>query len=179
MKEKYSIKNNFTALKEGDRKVFEEIYETYYEKLCQFLLNYTNDKSKIEDIVQNTFIKLWDKRQEIYITTSFKSYLYRSAYNGMMDTYRRKKKKDNLLSDYYFTALMRAENQDEDYKKRQRKKLKACLEKLPSRCRKIFAACKLSKRNNQEVAAEFGISLKTVEGHITKGFKMLKECTHN
>lgn len=164
------------ALKKGDIKAFEKIYTLYYEKLCQYLLNYTRDRAKIEDAVQDTFITLWKKRKTLNIKTSPESYLFRTAYNTLMDRFRKKSQKETFLLDYYHTALMRAENETEDYKRTQRQKLKQCIATLPERSRDIFQACKLSKQTNQDVAENFAISLKTVEGHITKAFKLIKKC---
>lgn len=94
----------------------------------------------------------------------------------MMDRFRKTSKKESFLMEYYHTALMRAEKQDDNYKKKQLKKLKNCIADLPNRCKAVFVESKLSKNTNQEVARKLNISLKTVEGHITKGYKLLKEC---
>ena len=95
-------------LKKGDQKVFENLYSLYYEKLCIYLLSFSGDREKVEDAVQDMFMKLWSKRQSLNINTSIKSYLYRSAYNQLMDKYRKQKKNDEMLSSYFYIALMRA-----------------------------------------------------------------------
>lgn len=165
-----------SALRKGSIKAFEKIYAHYYERLCNYLLNYSQDRSKIEDVVQETFIMLWNKRKSLNIHSSLSNYLYRTAHNKMMDAYREKGRTDTFLMEYYHTALIRAEKKEDEYKKNLLQKLKACMQSLPQRCREVFTACKLSKKTNQEVAQEMDIALKTVEGHVSKGYRLLKEC---
>ena len=155
---------------------FESLYTDHYSKLCTYLLNYTYDREKIEDVVQDTFITFWSKRNEIEITTSLKSYLYRCAYNKLIDSLREKNKINNMLESYYHTAVNNAEKID-DYDKSDRLELlESCLEKLPNKCKNIFVSCKLKGKKHQEIAQELDISLKTVEGHINKAYKLLKDC---
>lgn len=166
----------FEALKRGDEDAFERLYATYYEKLCAYLLSYTGDKEKVEDTVQETFMALWSKQHELKIRVSLKSYLYRSAHNKLMDKFREQQKSNSLLSDYYHTALMRAANIDDDYRSVQLKKLKECMEQLPPRCLEVFTANKIAGKKYKQVASELNLSLKTVEGHVSKAYKYLKKC---
>src|SRR5699024_2915306 len=96
--------------------------------------------------------------------------------NKLMDTFRYQKRKDSFLQDYYRTALIRAENLDESYKRRQIGRLQTCLDKLPDRCSEVFKESKFSGKKYQQIADELKISVKTVEGHITKAFKLIKIC---
>ena len=164
------------SLNLNNRSDFEALYVAYYEKLCVYLLNYTSDRKKIEDIVQDTFVSIWNKRDAIKVTDSIKSYLYRSAYNKMIDTFRETKKTDTMLSEYFHTALLRAADSDTDYKTHRLQQLNACIDKLPLRCKNVFLANKISGKKYQEVADDLDISLKTVEGHITRAFKLIKGC---
>ncbi|AUP78921.1 RNA polymerase sigma factor [Flavivirga eckloniae] len=164
------------ALKNGDDHAFEKIYADHYELLCFYLLSYTSDKAKVEDIVQETFITLWSKRKEINITTSLKNYLIRIAYNKLTDTYRKSKKKDEMLSSYYQTALMRAINLDNDEKNERLLKLDKCIDKLPKKCRDVFKENKIKGMKYSQVAENMNISIKTVEGHITNAFRLIRSC---
>lgn len=177
MRDKVNEELILKALIKGNKKAFDQLYATYYEPLCRYLLNYTRDYSKIEDVVQETFIRLWNKRKTLTIQTSPKSYLYRTAYNQLMDNFRTKKRRDSFLDDYYHTVLIRIDNnQSDDLKHEQLALLKKCLEELPDRCRMVFMESRFTKKTNQEIANEFGLALKTVEGHISKGYRLLKEC---
>ncbi len=155
---------------------FKELYTTYYEKLCVFSLNYTSDKDLAQDIVQDTFMYIWDNRKKIMITTSIHSFLYKVVYNKLMDSYRGKKKMDKSLLSYYNEAIGKVVESDSDYKDLRLKKLEECLQLLPKRCQLVFLEKKVSGLKNKEIANNLNISLKTVEGHIARGYKFLKGC---
>ncbi|UJH67044.1 RNA polymerase sigma factor [Allomuricauda sp. SCSIO 65647] len=164
------------ALKKGDQRVFETIYCDYYERLCVYLLSYTSDKEKIEDIVQDTFMTLWSKRNTIHITSSIKSYLYRTVHNKLMDTFRSSKKHDEMLSSYLHTALVRAINLDQGEQNRRLKKLDECIEQLPTRCKTVFIAKKITGKKYTQIASDLKISEKTIEGHISRAYKLIRSC---
>ncbi|MBD0825454.1 RNA polymerase sigma factor [Aestuariibaculum marinum] len=163
-------------LKNGDQDIFEKIYLEYHEILCIFLLSYTNDKNLIEDIVHDVFIKLWNKRKTVNITTSIKSYLYRSAYNKFIDTHREQKKQTEMLSSYYYTAVMQAINIDHSKKDDIVNKLDTCIKSLPKKCKNVFIKNKIEGQKYHQISQDLNISLKTVEGHITKAYKLIKGC---
>ena len=166
-------------LKAGNQSAFNKLFENYYEKLCIYTLNFTSDKDLIQDIVQDSFITLWTNRKKIDITTSLKSYLYRIAYNKLMDSYRSNKKKDNMLLSYYNTTINQViDNLDdnEDYKTARINKLNQCIAELPERCRKVFLAKKIKGLKYTEVSKELNISIKTVEGHVTKAYGLIRSC---
>lgn len=163
-------------IKKGDSQAFKILYSEYYEKLCVYLMRYTSDKDKVEDTVQDVFTRLWNKRKEISIRSSLKNFLYRAAYNELMDNYRKQKRKDEMLSSYYHNALMQAIEVDPALKAEKIKKLKECIEALPSKCKAVFIESKISRLRHFQVAEKLNISMKTVEGHITRGFAMIKAC---
>jgi len=164
------------SLKKGDQKVFKKIYSDYFEDLCVYLLNYTQNKELIEDIVQDTFIKIWVNRKKLNVKTSFKSYLYKSVFNNFIDNYRLKKKRDQFLENYYQEALIKAIEMDPEQKERRLKKLEECLQLLPDKCKKVFVSSKFTGMRHKEIALFFDISIKTVEGHISKAYSLLKTC---
>lgn len=139
-------------------------------------MSYTTDKGKIEDTVQDVFIKLWDRRTDLDIKSSLKSYLYRAAYNGLMDKYRKQKRNDDMLSSYYHTAVMRAIETDPTVKAERLQKIKECIQLLPNKCQEVFVASKISGLKRDQISEKLNISLKTVEGHITKAYALIKDC---
>jgi RNA polymerase sigma-70 factor (ECF subfamily) len=164
------------SLKKGDQKVFERLYSDYFEKLCFYLLNFTQDKEIIQDIVQDTFIKLWMNREKLTISSSLKSYLYKSVYNNFIDNYRERKKRDKRLESYYQSALYKIIDSDEEYKEQRLNKLNKCIDELPPKCKEVFTSIKLSGMKHKEVSSTLNISLKTVEGHVRKAYVFIKNC---
>lgn len=170
------LDNKFSHLKEIDEFTFRQIYIEYYELLCRYLLNFSSDRKKIEDVVQDTFLTLWTKRKELNITTSLKNYLFRASHNNLMSSYRKAKKKNLMLHSYLHTALIQAINLNDTMKEKQLDKLDDCIKSLPKRCQNIFIENKLKGKKYKEVATQLNISIKTVEGHITKAYKLIKSC---
>ncbi|MCR8668950.1 RNA polymerase sigma-70 factor [Aestuariibaculum sp. M13] len=176
MNKKENINLAFDAIKSGNQKAFEKLYSDYYKKLCVFLLGYTDDEKIVEDVVQDVFIKIWTNRKKINITSSLNSYLYKATYTSLMMNYRELKKNNNMLSSYYYTALVQASDSDENAENSQLKKLKDCIDNLPERSREVFQENKISGLKYSEVAEKLNISIKTVEGHISRALSYIREC---
>ncbi len=179
MSKRQDLNINIESFKNGDQQFFERLYIAYFEKLCVYSLNYISDKDAIQDLVQDVFVALWTNRKKIVITTSLKSYLYKMVYYKIMDVHRITKKKNDLLSSYYKDALDFVIESDEDYKAERLKKLENCIEELPEKCKKVFIAKKIANLKNEQVAAQLNISIKTLEGHITKAFKLIRNCMNH
>jgi len=176
---KQDTNNVQTKLREGNVLFFKELYTLYYKKLCTYSLNYIDDKNLAQDIVQDTFMYIWDNRKKIIITTSINSFLYKIVYNKIMNHYRGKKKTDELLLTYYDIAIKKATEVNNDDQEQKLKKLEECIQLLPKRCKLIFLKKKKSRLKNKDIAEELNISIKTVEGHIARGYKFLKACINS
>ena len=176
MSKKRDFNIDIESFKNGDERFFEGLYVAYFEKLCIYSLNYISDKNAIQDVVQDVFVDLWSNRKEIVITTSLNSYLYKIVYYKIMDVHRSAKKKSDLLTSYYKEAIDFVIELDEDYKTERLKKLANCIEELPEKCKKVFIAKKITKLKNEQITEELNISIKTIEGHITKAFKFIRNC---
>lgn len=176
MSKKRDFNSDIEAFKNGDEHFFEALYIAYFEKLCVYSLNYISDKDAIQDVVQDVFVDLWSNRKEIVITTSLNSYLYKIVYYKIMDVHRSAKKKNNLLASYYRKAIDFVIESDEDYIAERLEKLANCIEELPEKCKKVFIAKKIDKLKNEQVTEQLNITVKTMEGHITKAFKFIRNC---
>jgi len=139
-------------------------------------LNYTSDREVAQDVVQETFMDIWSKREKLVITTSINSYLYKVVYYKIMESYRKKKRSDEKLLSYYDESLRKVIESDESYKEALMDKLDICMEELPKRCKKVFFEKKIRGLKSQDIAINLDISLKTIEGHITRAYKFLKDC---
>lgn len=167
------------SLKRGDITTYERLYNYYFEELCLYALKFTPDRDLIQDVVQDTFVDIWSNRKKLTIRTSMKSYLFRIVYNKLMDAFNKNSKKKNMYASYYESALadfiVTIEN-DDDYKNELLKKLDACIAELPSRCKNIFLDVKIAGKKYKNVASNLDISIKTIEGHISRAYKLIKEC---
>ena len=176
MSKKRDFNNDIESFKNGDEHFFEALYITYFEKLCVYSLNYISDKDAIQDLVQDVFIALWTNRKKIVITTSLNSYLYKMVYYKIMDVHRSTKKKNAPLSSFHKDALDFVIESDEDYITERLKKLENCIEELPEKCKKVFIAKKFTNLKIEQITKQLNISKKTIEGHVTKAFKFIRNC---
>ena len=149
--------------------------DNYYRELCFYAYSLTKDYVISEDIVQNVMIKIWNQRSSIMLNSHIKKYLYRSVYYEFIDQYRKTKNNFFLTENDLITW---SHNMNEDNDKIIDSLLSVLnleIEKLPTKCKEVFTLCKLEGLTHSEVSSYLGISTKTVEGHLTKAYNLLKE----
>ncbi|VAW10363.1 RNA polymerase ECF-type sigma factor [hydrothermal vent metagenome] len=168
-------KDSFLAqqLSLGNDKAYDFLMESFYQSLCTYAYTLTNDHSKAEDTVQNVFVEVWVNRKNINPNFSIKSYLYKSVYNEFIDQYRKDKPVVYLEKKYLEAVDLVVEderaNLDELIKLVDRE-----INNLPSKCKRIFLLNKKDGLTHTEISEYLDISIKTVEGHMTRAFKILR-----
>ena len=147
------------------------LFRTNYRPLCLYALHYLNDIDAVEDIVQDSFVDLWELLKGGKEIKNAKSYLYTMVKNRSLE----KLKQDNLLTDD--NILDKEEFEDEDLEERSyiESRLWTAIDSLPERCRDIFLMSKRDGMKYQEIAEELNISIKTVENQMSKALKTLKK----
>ncbi|WP_108868261.1 RNA polymerase sigma factor [Aquimarina aquimarini] len=162
-------------LKKGDTDAYQHLFSTYYNWLCNYIFKLSNDHSLSEDIVQETFIYIWEKRNTLLITTSLKSYLFKSCYNRFLQHIKKEKRKSDSLEKIQWDLIFETYFEKETRYEIRLKKINSLIKKLPPRCKEIFIKSKFEKKKYKEIALELGISIKTVEVQISKALSFLKE----
>ena len=165
--------NLFFKIKKGDKLAFKSVFELYYHSIYTYLISFTRDVSVAQDIAQNTFVVLWEKRETINIKSSLKSYLFKIAYNLYVQNYRDKKAYDKVLNELTFDALNNNFIEEDDYLSQKIKLLKVIIKKLPPQSRKILELKQKGIRNNV-IAEQLNLSVKTIESHIYLSFKKIR-----
>ncbi|WP_136468617.1 RNA polymerase sigma factor [Flagellimonas onchidii] len=164
-----------SALKEGDKTAFKFFYEAYHDGLFYYLMGLTNNRAIAQDILQETFIKLWNNHSSLNTDQSIRSFLYTMAHNQFIDYYRKHKRELKLIDRLTLKFGMEKQDQDEELVQQQLKRLKYSIEKLPPRCKEIFELGKLQGYKYQEIAEILKISVKTVEVQMSKAFSILRK----
>ena len=162
-------------LKKGDYESFTFLMDKYYKSLCGYAKLLTNDYYKSEDIVQNVFIKIWVNRNKINSHVTIKRYLYKSVYNEFIDQYRKNKSIIYLEGKHLEIVDQIVEKNNTLDIERNLTKVNAEIGKLPIKCKKIFLLNKKEGLTHSEIAEHLKISKKTVEGHMTRAFKILNK----
>lgn len=158
----------------GNSKAYDFLMDSYYKNLCAFAYTLTKDHANAEDIVQNVFVEVWINRKKINPDLSIKNYMYKSVYNEFIDQYRKNKPVIYLEKKYIEAIDWVQENEKMDLDELI-KIVNKEIEKLPSKCKKIFLLNKKEGLTHIEISEHLNISIKTVEGHMTRAFKILGE----
>ena len=162
------------ALKQGDESAFTALFTSYSRLLFAYALSLSRDHAMAQDILQNVYLKIWKFRSNLNPKLSIRSFLFKAVYNEFINQYKQKKT-ISILEQKYMDALNKMYAQSEDViQKQQIEFINSEIEKLPSKCKLIFKMSKKEGLSNQEISKYLGVSIKTVEGHITNAFRRLK-----
>lgn len=157
------------------RSDFDTIYVTYYFRMFRFAKEYVVFDEDAENIVQDVFLLLWEKREVLDIKVSLLSYLFSLIKNKCLDHLRHRLVVEEYQQEFKaklssLESLNYVFNTEEDIDQ----VLKKAIETLPERCRTIFLKSRLEGKKNREIADELNISVSTVENQITIALKKLK-----
>ncbi|WP_317130302.1 RNA polymerase sigma factor [Changchengzhania lutea] len=133
-----------------------------------------SNESQAEDIVQNVYIKTWEKRNYLNEKFSIKSFLYKSVYNEYIDQYR-KNRAVTLLEKKYIEALDVIVEEDYTVLEKLYLLVQKEIQNLPPKCKRVFLLSKQEGLSNIEISEYLNVSTKTVEAHITKAFCLIRE----
>lgn len=166
---------NFDSIKKGDIRSYEALFRAYYKPLLIYSERIVDDKDDANEIVQDIFLKLWEKRKNLEIKTSVNSYLYRAVYNNSLQLLKRKKL-DLKYKQYKIHQSNEPTNPSEKMIATELShKIALLLEELPENCKRIFKMNRFQGMKYQEIADELVISIKTVEANMTKALKFFRE----
>lgn len=175
IEEKYLIKK----LREGDIDAFNRLFELYSSKLYHFSCNYFKTKEDSEELVQETFCKLWDKRKNIKEDQDFRSYLFTIAFNHIKKHFRSKAVINKYIE--YSSVIDQSNNYiEEDINYSSLKSLvDKLVEKLPDKRKAVFIKSRIEGKSNADISEELKISKSTVENHLNLALKYLKKHLNN
>ncbi|MEZ5199567.1 MAG: RNA polymerase sigma-70 factor [Bacteroidales bacterium] len=168
-------------LRNDDEAAFKVIFNNFYPKLYFFVLEFIPYKDIAENIVQDTLVTLWNKRHELKNDSNLTSYLFTVAKNNAL-----KKLRDKKYSQKLFSNTIDVGELDLNVETLSTMDTSVCafmdieqiiqetLVNLPPQCRKVFELSRFQEMKNREIAEELNISIKTVEGHISKSIKIFK-----
>lgn len=175
MSDKKEIADLINALRKGDKKAFRLVYDLYERKLFAFIYGYTKNEAQTKDILQEAFIKLWNKREVLKPENSIKSFLFKIAYNTYIDKLRRKESELNVLDEWRYKRIVEALDEDNETRNLRIEKVRRAIDSLPKRCKEIFLLCKYEGFKYSEISEILDISTKTVQGQMVKAYKLIRE----
>lgn len=176
---KYLLKK----LKAGDEGTYVALFQEYYVGLCAYSRRYVGRKDIAEELVSETFFKIWENRKTLEIRSSIKSYLFQAVANNSLQ-YLRKIKKEEKIDDYFSSVEHEnigfkdvAENVTEQSLLVQElnARIEDAINQLPDQQQIAFRLKRFEGKKNKEIAEEMGIAIKTVEMHLSKAMLSMRE----
>ena len=162
-------------LKKGNELAFTQLYDIFSKPLYRSILRLVKDEDITQELLQDLFLKIWEKRESIKPDSSFKSYLYKVAENLAYQHFRKVGKNDRLIAKLIMSYSDLDSNAEEKMISREdHQLLKRAIEHLAPKGKQVYTLCKLNGKSYEEAAEELGISKKTVSGHIVQANKDVK-----
>ncbi len=164
------------AFKNGDNIAFEELFKRHHKKLYLFLYRLLNSKEDAEEIVQDTFLKIWERREEFIESYPFEAFLFQIAKNTFLNLNRKRVNRKVFESHLKFFEE-RSSTETEDYVIFEETKaiLNTIMEQLPPRRKEIFLLRRIEGLSRCEIAEKLGISVLTVDSQLLKANKYMKD----
>jgi len=168
-------KDLVARLKRGDQTAFELLFHFYYPGLVMYASQFTANSADAEEIVQDFFVRFWEKRQQLTPCDSLKNYFFSSVKNGSLDFLKHQEIEKKYVSEMIELSKHHLAYEPDLYINSElQEKLKGGIDLLPEKCREIFLMSRIRGLKNEEIAAELNISKRTVETQISKALKVLR-----
>lgn len=164
-----------TQLLAGDESTFETVYKQYLRPLHVYAITMLKDEDAAEGMVQNVFMKLWERKERLEIKGSVQAYLYSAVYNECLNYIRHQKVKLTHQTHVEYTMNNEHEHSGAGIELTELKeKLQLAMNELPEKCRTIFQMSRFEELKYQEIADRLDISIKTVETQMGRALKTLR-----
>lgn len=152
---------------------FRQCFHEYFDKLYSYAFTIVKSNAEAKDIVQTAYIKLWEKRNEVNLPVSARSYLYTSVYHLSLNTIRNHKTREG-----HHKQMLQAISVVNRYtaeEKETNTRITNLVNGLPPKCKEVFCKNRYEGKKYKEIADELGISVKTVEVQMGNALKFLRE----
>ncbi|TKG95765.1 RNA polymerase sigma-70 factor [Puteibacter caeruleilacunae] len=159
----------------GDLHAFDKLFEKYAKKLYSFSLKYLKNETEAEELVQEVFVKVWEKRNTLKKETSFKSYLFTIAYNDILKFFRSRSYHQAYVREAIAISDISDKSADGLYYNSVLEQVDKLIDQLPERKKSIFIKSRKEGKSSKQIAEELGISPGTVDNNISEALKFLKQ----
>jgi RNA polymerase sigma-70 factor (family 1) len=163
-------------LQSGDEQAFYTLYHLHSKMLYVDILHIIKDREVAKELLQDLYLKIWERRRELDPERSFKSYLFIVARNIVYD-YLRRVALDKKLKIRLMKSVIESYTHSEeavDFKESTELVMTA-IETLPTQRRKIYILCKVEGQSHEEISKELGISISTVNNHMVRANKKVRD----
>ncbi|QGY43496.1 RNA polymerase sigma-70 factor [Maribellus comscasis] len=161
---------------------FQELFFKYHGRLVLFANKFTEDIEVAQDLVQDAFLKLWEKSEHLSSVDSPKAYLFQAVRNSCINNQRHLHIKHSVKEElvYKLNSMERASYLKSDdplgslFEKEIEEKVEKIIQSMPDKCRQVFLLSRREHFKNKQIAQKLSISEKMVEKHISKALALLR-----
>lgn len=165
-----------TRLKNDDKVAFEELFKKYSERIYYFSIRYIKNKEEAEEITQEVFVRLWNRRFDLKTELSFSSYLFMIAKNAVIDLLRKRQKESAINEDITQDANSISEQSSNSIEYKELVDIVSnSIAQLPEKRQQIYLMIRDEGLSYKEIAEKLNISIKTVESHMHLALQQLKK----
>lgn len=160
-----------------DATAFRLLYKSYYKALVCYAMQMTGESEAAEDIVQDLFSTIWEKKLSFHSLISFKAYLYNAVRNASLDYLKHKNVESNYLqkvTDVHPAYRLGEDEEDSLFSEEVYRQLFSTIDALPKRCKEVFLLYMEGKKN-EEIATALHISLETVKTQKKRAMSLLRK----
>lgn len=150
------------------------VFRDYYKPLVRYGNTFLKDSDEAEDVVQQVFVSLWEKRARLDIHTSMRAMLYKAVQNACLNKIKQVKVRNAYAEDLK-AATIPGEVSDPVQVSELNERIQQALESMPEQCGRIFKMSRFEQLRYQEIADQLGLSVKTVENQMGKALKIVRE----
>lgn len=161
------------GIKAGEELAFKYAFDTYYLSLCLYAKKLLGDLDKARELSQDVFVRLYENREQLIITSSLRAYLFKAVHNKCLN-YLKQAQLHHLHHTQLQSYTPEWEETDTLLEQELEERLLLAVSKLPGQCGRIFRMNRLEGKRNKEIALELGISIRTVETQISKALVILR-----
>jgi RNA polymerase sigma-70 factor (ECF subfamily) len=168
-------KKRIILISAGNQLAFKELFDLYHKRIFQFAMKYLRSEHLAEEAVQDIFLKIWENREELVFVDDFSSWVFRLTKNYLLNFLKRASTESRIKDEISKTLIYAEEiNNDLLVEKETTDMLYAIIEELPTQRQEIFKLCRFEQKSYEEAAVVMGISKSTVNDHMVKAMKYLK-----
>lgn len=167
-------------LSQNDETALKLMYDLYWEQLFIYAHSLLKNREICEDIIQEIFIKIWEKRNTIIIKTTLKGYLYTCVLHKVYDIFRKQKNalSKEVLQNFDIKIQTSTPESKLIYEELEAQ-INTAVNLLPEKCKKVFVLSRENQLSHKEISKQLNISTKSVEAYITKALKILRPTLTN
>jgi RNA polymerase sigma-70 factor (ECF subfamily) len=164
-----------------EKEDYRYLFQLYYKPLCHLSTHYLDNKDEAKGVVQDVFVKLWEIRHELNLDSNLRNFLFTLVKNDCLNILKHRQvllkhheKIRWMEMHYQYESLSRMGDNYLEFDELKHK-IDLAIQNLPEHCRVVFEMSRFEELKNREIAEKLGVTQKTVEAHLTKALKILRD----